>query len=276
MNGFASCLKRESFGTDKQQRHAHTMAAILTMWTTLFIVAAPIAKAADTDAPAKSVRVVLIGASIGQAWKLPDLPTRTRSVGYEFEALQAWQYDKSDVLDELLMRPKRKLHFTRTYLKGFFKPNPQPADVVVIKECSAYFPGDISTQGQRALLERWVQVIRGRNIEVILATTAPVTKRRASLDSGKQESLLAFNDWLRQYAKQNGFVLLDLEATLREDSRERYLRDEFATEDGAHLNRKAYDLLDRQMSEAVCAAKPVGGCSRTGTSSDRSESQLRK
>jgi hypothetical protein len=223
--------------------------------------AVPDGPGSDSKSVAKPVRVVLVGASIGKTWNLPDLPNRTRSVGYEFEAVQAWQYDKSEMLGEVLMRPERKFHLTRTYLRGFFQPLPQPADIIVLKECSAYFPGDISLKRQKEFVEHWVREIRERNIRVVLATAVPVTRQRAAKDPGKQEGVLAFNDWVREYARTNGFVLLDLEAATRADDRERYLRDDFAIDDGSHLNRKAYDLLDKRMLEAVCAAWPTGRCS---------------
>lgn len=230
----------------------------------------------DSRIAVKPVRVVLVGASIGQAWDLPDLPKRVRSVGYEFEALQEWQYDKSDMLDEVLMRPKRKFHLTRTYLKGFLKPAPEPADVVVLKECSAYFPGSIPIQRQREMVEQWVREISDKNMKVILATAVPVTKARAAQDPGKQESVLAFNDWVREYAKKNGIVLLDLEKTLRSDDKTRFLREEFAIEDGSHVNRKAYDVLDKEMLKAVCAAKPTGDCPSQSAMLHRSQSQSGK
>lgn len=86
-------------------------------------------------------RIVLVGASIGQEWNLPELSRRVGNDDYVFESLAAWQFDKTEVLEETLMRPKRKFRLTRTYLKGFLEPNPKPADVVIIKECSSYFPG---------------------------------------------------------------------------------------------------------------------------------------
>lgn len=222
--------------------------------------AAPTVADSDSRALPKPLRVVLIGASIGEAWDLPELPRRTHSAGYQFEALQAWQFDKSDVLNEVLMRPERKFKLTRTYFKGFFKPSPQPADVIVMKECSAYFPRDLPMHDKQKLIDRWVHLIKGRNIKPVLATSVPVTKARAAAEPGKQQGVLAFNDWVREYARKNGVVLLDLEAATRTDSRDRYLRDDFAVADGSHLNRKAYDVLDKRMWEAACAVAPTKQC----------------
>jgi hypothetical protein len=228
--------------------------------STFMAVPAGAASESKPTTTTKPTRVVLIGASIGKNWNLPDLPARLGRGGFEFEALQAWEYDKSALLDEVLMRPARKFHLTRTYLTGFFQPPPQPADVIVLKECSAYFPGDLSRQQKQDLVERWVRQARERSIKVVLATAVPVTKKRAQEDPGKQESVLAFNDWLREYARKNGIELLDLEAATRTDERERFLRADFANDDGSHVNRKAYDVLDHLMWAAVCSVNPGPTC----------------
>lgn len=214
----------------------------------------------EANMTAKPVRVVLVGASIGQDWNLAGLPGRAKLSGYEFEAVQAWQYDKSEALEETLMRPKRKFRLTPSYVKGFFKASPQPADVIILKECSAYFPGDQQPQRKQELMETWVRSVQEKNIKVMLATVVPVTKQRAAADPGKLEAVLAYNDWVRAYAKKNNIPLLDLEAALRADGRERYLRDDLTSGDGSHLNRKAYDVLDGVMAQAVCKLQANGAC----------------
>jgi hypothetical protein len=158
------------------------------------------------------------------------------------------------------MRPARKFHLTRTYLKGFFKPSPQPSDVILIKECSTYFPGESSLQRKQEFIQLWVRQIKERRIQVMLATTVPVTKDRAMKDRGKQEALREFNDWLRVYAAKSDIVLLDLEAALRTNNEERHLRDEFDVGDGSHLNRKAYDMLDGVMVRGLCRLFAKVGC----------------
>ena len=219
------------------------------------------AQAGEDPRPAgKPVHVVLIGASIGQEWNLPELPARLQLSGYEFEALQAWQFDKSEKLDETLIRPARKFHLTPSYFKGFFRDPPKPADVVILKECSSYFPNDTPRERKQELLVQWVREVREKNMKVMVATVVPVTRARAALDKGKQESLLAYNDWLRDYARREGIPVLDLEAALRRGEGERYLPDDFTSGDGTHLNRKAYAILDGVMAQAVCRASPSEVC----------------
>lgn len=210
------------------------------------------APSSPTNVATKPTRVVLIGASIGQEWNLPELPNRTGISGYEFEALQVWQYDKTEKLDEVLMRPARKFRFAPSYFKSLLREAPKPADVVILKECSSYFPEDLQADRKRKLMEEWVQEVAERKLKVVIATVVPVTKTRAALNPGKQESVREYNDWVREYARSKGIVLLDLEAALRSDSRDRYLRDDLTSGDGSHLNRKAYDLLDAVMAQALC------------------------
>jgi GDSL-like Lipase/Acylhydrolase family len=218
--------------------------------------ASPAASASDLKRAAKPTRVVLIGASIGQEWNLPEIPKRSQLSGYEFEALQVWQFDKSEKLDEILMRPARKFRLTPSYFKGLLQEPPQPADVVILKECSSYFPEDLRLERKRELMEQWVHRVRDKNIKVMIATVVPVTRTRAALDRGKQETVREYNDWVRDYARSNDIVLLDLEAALRTDGRERYLRDDLTSGDGSHLNRKAYDILDGVMTQALCRLGP--------------------
>ena len=197
---------------------------------------------AEDESMAKKTRIILIGASVGQDWKLKDFTERTQTTGYVFESVAVWQYDKTEAIEEVLMRPKRKFHPTKTYLKGFFRPSPEPVDIVILNECAAYFPGDLVQY--KELMKKWVSMVRGAGKEVMIATVAPVTETRASKQEGKIESILAFNDWIRRYANEQNITLLDLEAALRKDPETRFLKDELTSGDGTHLNRKAYDILD--------------------------------
>lgn len=206
-------------------------------------------QASEAVTAGKPVHVVLLGASIGMEWNLPDLPRRVNEQRYSFEALQEWEYDKSEIVEETLMRPARKFRLTPSYVKGFFKSSPQPADMIILKECSSYFPSEM--RRNKELMQQWVQEIKRKNIAVMLATVVPVTKERAQHDPGKQEGIREFNDWLREFARQQGVPLLDLERTLRADDKDRYLRDEFTSGDGSHLNRKAYDILDQLLVRSV-------------------------
>ena len=186
--------------------------------------------------------ILLIGASIGQGWHLAEWPSRVHSDAFTAESIPAWQFDKTEVLGEVLMRPARKFHPTRSYLKSLFQQPPQRADAVILKECSSYFPGDLSLYERS--IQDWVGRLQVRGISVVLATVVPVTRERALQNPGKQESLLQYNEWIRQYAAQRGLKVLDLEAALHDGGPAKYLRSDFSAADGSHLNPAAYAVLD--------------------------------
>jgi len=209
----------------------------------------------ESSASSKGIHVVLIGASIGQAWHLAEWPSRTKTIGFTAESIPAWQFDKSEALDEVLMRPRRKFRPTRTYLKSLFQAPPQKANVVILKECSSYFPGDLAAYEDS--IRNWVDRLREKQITIALATVVPVTETRAQQNPGKQESLVQYNDWVRQYAQQQGLILVDLELALRSPGSGRFLREEFAVRDGTHLNAAAYVMLDNLLRETLLGAKSL-------------------
>lgn len=194
-------------------------------------------------------RILLLGASVGKAWKLGELPQRTGNDRYALESVAFYEYDKTPALDEVLMRPKRKFRLTRTYLKGFFKPAPKLPDTIILKECAAYFPGDL--KAYERLMEGWVARIRAAGIGVMLATVVPVTQEHQRKHPGRIESIRAYNDWIRDYAARERLPLLDLETALRRDETTRFLSDDLTSGDGMHLNRKAYDRLDQLLLETL-------------------------
>jgi len=212
----------------------------------------------DTSAMSQRTHVVLVGASIGQDWKLAGWPERSRMPGYSAESVAAWQFDKTEAINELLMRPARKFRITRTYVKSLFQPPLPKANIIILKECSSYFPGDLPAY--RDSLRRWVKQIQATGARVVLATVVPVTRRRAARDVGKQESLVEYNRWIREFAQQERLALLDLESALRIGDEDSYLRDDFTSGDGSHLNSAAYAVLDNMLRATLCQLMPGTGC----------------
>jgi hypothetical protein len=217
----------------------------------------------STRAPERApgeVHLALVGASIGQDWHLADWPARMHTTGFSAESFAVWQFDKTGAIDELLLRPKRKFRPTRTYLKSLFAPPPPKADVVILKECSSYFPGN--GEAQRAALRQWQEQLTASGAQVVLATVVPVTQARAARDSGKQEALTAFNGWVREYAAQRNLPVLDLDAALRTGDAGSNLRDEYTSGDGSHLNGAAYAVLDRTLLGTLCGIEAGAACAR--------------
>ena len=195
--------------------------------------------------------------NIGQAWQLAGWPDRMQARGFSAESVAVWKFDKSPAIEQLLVRPATSFRFSRAYLRSLFVPPPKP-DVVILKECSSYFPGDLAVYQNS--VRTWVDQLQAHRIKVVLATVVPVTKVRAQRDPGKQESLLAYNRWVRQYALQEGIPVVDLEASLRPEGEGGYLRDEFAAEDGSHLIAPAYAALDYTLFTTLCAQIPGAAC----------------
>lgn len=170
--------------------------------------------------------VVLVGASVGKAWKFPQL-TQRHDVGKDVVLSYRCKYDfdKSIELNNLLNAPF-------------------PVYAIIIKECSAYFPRDLNASENQ--IKAWVNQIRSHSIIPVLATVVPVTMERDNSSPGKFKSLIKFNDFIRDYAAREDLPLLDLEAALRISDTDRHLREYYAQPDGTHLVPKAYNAaLDK-------------------------------
>ena len=205
----------------------------------------------------RTTHIILIGASIGQAWNVAEWPHRVGQPGFSAESLANWRFDKTEAVDEVMIRPARKFRMSRTYLRSLLQPPPKKPDIIILKECSSYFPGDLSSYKKD--IDQWVQRLKPTGAEVILATVVPVTEQRAQQNPGKQESIREYNDWVRQYSQERGLRVLDLEmALMRADGS---LRSEFAQPDGSHLNATAYGVLDRLLKETLCSRNKKQACS---------------
>jgi hypothetical protein len=188
--------------------------------------------------------IVLLGASVGKAWDFPRLPARMNSGDYTFESVTEYRFDKSEKLAAILSRVQDK------------------PDAIIIKECAAFFPGDLSKYQE--LVRRWVGECRSAGIVPILATVVPVARTyplrtfvlqllhgNFMYPKGTFEGIVAYNDWVSGYAVQEGLALIDLEAAVRIGPGNRHLKESFARRDGLHLNSKAYRELDRIVIPAL-------------------------
>ncbi len=190
----------------------------------------------------KAVHAVFVGASVGNAWDFPAWPARMNRPDCKFEMIPVYSFDKSGVLEEIFIRPKRKFKLNRTYLKSLLKPALQKPDFIMIKECAAYFPGDMDKY--KALVKKWHQQCRDNDIKLVLATVVPVTVERDSRQPGKLKGILEFNDWMKNYSKTQNVPVVDLESVTRISAADRSLRPDLSSGDGLHLNEKAYAILD--------------------------------
>ena len=190
----------------------------------------------------KKKHVVLLGASVGQAWSIEALPDRVAAAqGYRFEYVGEYAFDKTEALGKILQRKQNR------------------PDAILIKECAAYFPGDL--RQYQELMKEWVKKCRQAKVIPIPTTVVPVvsTKNKLMKDRLKDfiktllgrpttatqlEGIFRYNDWIREYAAQEGLTVLDLEAPLRTSQDDRSLRVDLHSGDGLHLNSTAYENLD--------------------------------
>ena len=191
----------------------------------------------DITASDKKINVALVGASIGNGWKFHDLPERVGLEGFDLEFIPVFDtFDKSPAIDQLLSRENL--------------PN-----VVIIKECSVYFPGDLDDYKNK--IQHWATLLKNKDIDVVLATSVPTAEPQGWLSSAKgfvkeilgkpnkMKQLTSYNDWLREYSKKSNFMLLDLEASLRVSDQDRFMKPQYDRGDYVHLNESAYRVLDQ-------------------------------
>ncbi len=195
-----------------------------------------VAVAQKTQKAEQTKRVVLVGASIGKAWHFEDVGRRASLPGYRFDYAGAYRFDKGDLV------------------QGLVQDADKP-DVVMIKECSTYFPGD--PDDYRKKVTAWVEQLRAAGIQPMLVTTAPVgepsglvakAKLKVKKLLGKPtwlDSITSFNDWIKEYGRAEGIPVFDLEALLRRSAEERWLKPEFDSGDTVHLTEAAYREMDR-------------------------------
>lgn len=183
-----------------------------------------------------SKQVVLIGASIGNGWKFPELPNRKNISGFELEFIPVFDsFDKTPALEKV------------------FKKEKTP-DVVIIKECSVYFPGQIDAYKSKIM--EWTSKLKEKGIKPVLATSVPSGKPDSIAYDLKQmvksvlgkpkkiDQLTEYNNWLRSFASDNNIVVLDFEKALRISDDNRYLNPKYDRGDYTHLNSEAYNVLD--------------------------------
>lgn len=169
-------------------------------------------------------RIVFIGASVAKQWMI--------EIRFPFiKVISEYQFNKTAVINNLI--------------NSCLIP-----DGIIIKECAAYFPGDI--EKYKNLIEQWTKEISEKSIRLAFATVVPVTKNHSLEHPGRIDQIWEFNNWLRKFTNENKIPLLDLEESLIIGDNEKYLKDDYAQPDGLHLNRKVYrEILDPVMNAFI-------------------------
>jgi hypothetical protein len=202
--------------------------------------------------------IMLIGASIGEMWDLPNLPRRIADEKYSFESIAEYSPDKSVILDSVLTRSGNK------------------PDFIIFKECASYFEADVNSYNPAYISAmvnmniKWMQKCLENNIIPILATVVPITEKMPLVElikrllkryvflrplkehnrSIRMKGICEFNDWIRSYASEKNLLVLDLEKELRISDSIRFLNPDYTT-DGLHLNKTGYKILDHLMLQML-------------------------
>jgi hypothetical protein len=186
--------------------------------------------------------VAYIEASTVQLWKLDEFAARTRTERYRFQVLREYDFDKSKLVDQVLAGTP-----------------PRPG-VVILQECSVYFPGDLP--GYQRMYRGWVERLRAGGLRAVIATVVPparsqgwwqgrkdFVKQRVLRRPSRFEQVVAFNDWLRALGTELDAPVLDLELLLRVGAEDRHMRPEYDAGDRVHLTAAAYQRLDKELLE---------------------------
>jgi len=196
----------------------------------------------------KKKDIVYIEASTANRWKLKDFGARVNDDRFNIETQTIYDFDKSPRVDKTLKDRKQK------------------PDVVVVQECSVYFPGNLPDYQTK--YRNWIRQISKAGVTPVIATTVPPASSQGFVEDAKawvkvrllgeesqHEQIAKFNDWLRTVAKEEGVALFDLEILTRKSATDRVMRDEFNVGDGIHLNKAAYDILDKELHKFLQALK---------------------
>ena len=199
----------------------------------------------DTIQPSESysgelenAKIAFVCASVGSAWNIDEhFPQLNISVYDEY------QFDKGYRIQEIL---------------DYERP-----DIMIIKECAAYFPPDSYGSLMSAyqnLIRDWVNLCRAQGVSPVLTTVVPIDPANPS-NSGQSQlnSILDFNDWIKQYCSNENISVIDLEKALHTSDTNRSLNPAYDSGDGLHLNERAYsEKLDNILIPALERALETG------------------
>ena len=163
--------------------------------------------------------LVFIGASITAEWNLSHYfstkPFVNKGINGQFSGQLLLRF-KHDVLD--------------------LKP-----DAVIIKLCEMNFSNDIPMQVTKDNLMMMAALAKSQGIKPFLASVIPVTmKFDQKYGKNINSQIIAFNDWLYNYAQQHEFQYLDYHTNMSDGNGN--LRAEL-TEDGVHPSAAGYKVM---------------------------------
>jgi hypothetical protein len=162
-------------------------------------------------------RVVFVGASITDGWDFAAY-----FPGYDFQKVIYYDWDKTQVWSQVAAL------------------NP---DIVVVKECAAYFYVDGGTPlgDYENCMIQMVANTRAMSAVPVLATTLPIDVGQGGCTQPQLNDIITFNAWVRNYCSNSGITCMDYYNQISDDDCQ--LPPSYHDGDGLHPNGAGYDAL---------------------------------
>ena len=203
--------------------------AWIAMFSLLLIIGSGQCKKTDgAGGTLADLTVVFVGASITENWDFEHYFN-----GVDFEKVIHYDWDKTQVWDEV---------------------QDHDPDLVVVKECGAYFytGGGTPLAEFESNVQNMVSRIRGINAIPILCTTLPVDVGYGDCTQAQLNDIRTFNDWVRSYCSSQNIVLLDYYQRLADAQGQ--LPAAYHDGDGLHPTAAGYDVLSPLVIPALQSA----------------------
>jgi hypothetical protein len=161
--------------------------------------------------------VVFVGASITEAWDFDHYFS-----GYDFQKVIYYDWDKTQVWDQVVA----------------YDP-----DIVLVKECGAYFYADGTTPlgDYENCMQTMVSLIQGIDAIPVLATTLPIDVGYGGCTQEQLDGIIEFDNWVRSYCSSNNITVMEYYNTIADG--EGQLPTDCHDGDGLHPNQHGYDIL---------------------------------
>lgn len=229
----ALAFAQESTDPIKLQADLTRAQKTLLDWPNLTRYSADNAKLAPAASGEK--RVVFMGDSITDAWGRrggkfwPDLPYVNRGISGQTTPQMLLRF-RPDVID-------------------------LGAKVVVILAGTndlAGNTGPMTLEQIEGNLESMAQLAKANGIRVVMSSVMPVCDYHRPQTARRQpEKIIALNQWIEAYCKQNNLVYIDYYSAMIDDAK--MLKKEI-TEDGLHPNPAGYAIMEPLAEKAIAAA----------------------
>lgn len=121
---------------------------------------------------------------------------------------------------------------------------------VVIKFCEMNFAHEVPFEITRDNMMMMVALAKANGIKPILASVLPVSNQ-ADKGEGKMSlnnQVLAFNQWLREYARQHQLLFVDFAGAMSDENG--FLRADLAY-DGIHPNEQGYKIMTQALEKSL-------------------------